>query len=201
MSKTWCRGTFKLRLLVMGSGSRPIAGKKFTVTFVPKAAAPSGPGIPPPSKPRADATLSGPIQFQRDIDGAMGRPVITSAVAVHDPSSPGRIAIDLTWDSPPFDLSNPVKKYLVIVTDDFVGPPYDDYVWEAAVDQRSGRIIGPPIYAEKSGHEVVINVVAIDSYGRYSDPSHIAQLFIGCDVFGPADGPANPYRTLCEHDL
>ena len=194
MSGKWCNGTFTMKLLVLKSGG---AHKDLTITFVPNN---NRPGVPPPSKPRTLASLQGPDQMLRDIDEPPEVPMITSAVALQDPGKHSRIVVDIAWNSPPFLASNPITKYWVLVTDASLAATDDYYFTEVAADQRNLRLYGPVIYAERVPHRIGFTVIAFGADGEVIAQAAPRYLNVGCDAYGPDTGPANMYRTLCEHE-
>jgi hypothetical protein len=198
-SGKWCKGTFNMRLRVLKKGRQNPASLALTVTF--DSGSPSTPVTPPPSKPRSMGTLTGPILFQVAENRALGPPTVTSAQALQNPDKHSQIVVDLTWDAPISYTDNPVAGYYVLMTDDFTIDTWENawYV-EYGADERDVRIAGSIIFAENPPQDVDLTVVAVDSRGELGEPAATVHLHIGCDAYGPDTGPANPYRTLCEHN-
>jgi hypothetical protein len=199
-SGNWCKGTYDLRLKILKKGRQNPATLSLTVTF--DSGSNTSPIVPPPSKPRVESGLAGPLAFQMAQNQILGPPAITLATALQNPSKRSEIVIDLMWNAPESYADNPVAGYYVIMTDNATldsGQP----AWyvEYAADQRDARIRGPIIYAQNPPQEVLLTVVAVDSNGELGEPAATVTLLIGCDAYGPDTGPANPYRTLCEHPL
>lgn len=199
-SGNWCKGTFDLRLKILKKGRQNPATLNLKVTFDPGQS--TSPIVPPPSKPRVESGLTGPLAFQMAQNQILGPPVITLATALQNPSKRSEIVIDLMWNAPVSYEDNPVAGYYVIMTDNVtLASGQDAWYVQYAADQRDARIRGPIIYAQNPPQEVLLTVVAVDSDGQLGQPAPTVTLLIGCDAYGPDTGPANPYRTLCEHPL
>lgn len=198
-SGNWCNGTFKMKLVVARSGG---LHKDLTVTFTSTGGGGSKePGVPPVSKPQVLGSLQGPTSLQFDMGDPPVVSMITSAEALQDPNKHSQIVVDMAWDAPPFLASNPITGYWVVMTDESLGGWDNGYYVETAADQRDWRLYGPLIYAEKVPHRIAITVIAWDADDEVIAVAEPVYLEIGCDAYGPDTGAANPYRTLCEHDL
>ncbi len=200
-SGAWCKGTFSLRLRVLRKGVQRPATLPLTVTFDP--GTPSSPITPPPSKPRVSSTLGSPMVFQVAENLTLGPPTITAATAVQNPDKHSEVVVNLTWDAPVSYADNPVAGYYVLMDEDLTKQTWDENSWyvQYAPDERDVSIRGPIIYADNPAHGIDLTVVAVDTRGDFGQPATTIQLQIGCDVYGPATGAENPYRTLCEHGL
>lgn len=199
-SGNWCKGTFDLRLKILKKGHQNPATLSLQVTFDPGQG--GSPIVPPPSKPRVESSLAGPLAFQMAQNQTLGPPTITLASALQNPSKHSEIVIDLMWDAPASYSDNPITGYYVVVTDNTtLTSGQDAWYVEYAADERYARIRGPIIYAQNPPQEILLTVVAVDSTGELGQPAATVTLLIGCDAYGPDTGPANPYRTLCEHPL
>lgn len=196
-SGNWCNGTFKMKLVVARSGG---LHKDLTVTFSSNGGGNDKPGVPPVSKPQILGALQGPESLQFDMGDPPVVSMITSAQALQDPNKHSQIVVDIAWDAPPFLASNPISNYWVVITDESLGDFENGYYTETAADQRSWRLYGPVIYAEKVPHRIAITVIAWDADDDVIAVAEPIYLDIGCDAYGPDTGAANPYRTLCEHD-
>lgn len=199
-SGNWCKGTFDMRLKILKKGRQNPATLKLQVTFDPGSG--GSPIVPPPSRPRVESSLAGPIRFQMAQNQVLGPPAITLATALQNPSKRSEVVIDLMWEAPVSYSDNPVSGYYVVMTDNAtLASGQDAWYVEYAADQRDARIRGPIIFAQNPPQEVLLTVVAVDSNGELGLPAATVTLLIGCDAYGPDTGPANPYRTLCEHPL